>query len=98
VFHVEGMPIDFLYVYRACQKWYKFEAWLDRYVLKDNNNNNNNGFKKISLRPVDHEVFMFNFIGFTSSNKQPFYSFVAHVDEKVNLWHEILGHLNFGKM
>ena len=26
------------------------------------------------------------------------YSYVAHVDEQSKLWHEILGHLNYGKM
>jgi hypothetical protein len=41
---------------------------------------------------------LFKFIGFTSSSKQPFYSYVAHDDEQSKLWHEILGHLNFGKM
>jgi hypothetical protein len=80
VFHVEGMPINLLSIYHACQKGYKFEAWLDRYVLKDINN----GFKIVSSIPIDHDVGLFNFIGFTSSRKQPFYSYVAHANEKVS--------------
>jgi hypothetical protein len=94
VFHVEGMPINLLSVYHACQKGYKFEAWPDRYVLKDIKNN----FKIVSSGLVDHEAGLFKFIGFTSPNKQPFYSYVAHVDEQSKLWHERLGHLNYGKM
>ena len=35
VFHVQGMPINFLSIYRAYQKYCKFESWLDKYVLKD---------------------------------------------------------------
>jgi hypothetical protein len=88
------MPINLLSVYHACQKGYKFEAWPNRYVLKDIKNN----FKIVSSSLVDHEAGLFKFTGFTSPNKQPFYSYVSHADEQSKLWHEILGHLNYGKM
>jgi hypothetical protein len=61
VFHVEGMPINLLSIYCACQKGYKFDAWTNRYVLKDINND----FKIILSRIVDHDVGLFLFTGFT---------------------------------
>ena len=88
------MPINLLYVYRACQNGYKFEAWPDKYVLKDIYNN----FKVVSSGPVDHNSGLYKFTGFYSTNKTPFYSYVAHADEINKLWHETLGHLNYGKM
>jgi hypothetical protein len=88
------MPINLLSVYRACKRGYKFEAWPDRYVLKDIKNN----FQIVSSGPLDHEAGLFKFTGFTSPCKQPFYSYVAHVDEHSKLWHKRLVHLNYGKI
>jgi hypothetical protein len=62
------MLINILFVYHACQKGYKFEAWPGRYVLKDIKKN----FKIVSSSPVDYEAGLFKFIGFTSPNKHPF--------------------------
>ena len=88
------MPINLLSIYCACQKAYKFEAWPSRYVLKDIKNN----FKINSSSSVDHEVGLYKSHGFTSHNKQPFYSYGVRDDEQSKLWHERLGHLNCGKM
>ena len=63
-------------------------------MLKDINNN----FKVVYFVVVDHNSGLYKFIGFYSTKNQPFYSYVAHVDEISKLWHEILGHLNYGKM
>ena len=68
VFHVVNMPINLLSIYCACQKWYKFEAWLDKYVLKYINHN----FKVVSSGPIDHTVGLYKFIGFNSTKRQPF--------------------------
>jgi len=35
---------------------------------------------------------------FNQLKNQPFYSYVVHVYEESKLWHERLGHLNYGKM
>ena len=94
VFHVEHMPINLLSIYHACQKGFKFEAWPDKYVLKDINQN----FKVVSSGPVDHTTGLYKFAGFNSTKRQSFYSYVSHADEKSKLWHERLGHLNYGKM
>ena len=75
-------------------KRFKFEAWPDKYVLKDINQN----FKVVSYGPVDHTVGLYKFVGFNSTKRQPFYSYVSHADEQSKLWHERLGHLNYGKM
>ena len=88
------MPINLLSIYRACQKGFKFEAWPDKYVLKDINQN----FKVVSSGLVDHTAGLYKFVGFNSTKRQPFYSYVSHADEQSKLWHEILGHLNYGKM
>jgi hypothetical protein len=84
VFHVEDMPINLIFVYHSSQKGYKFEAWPNRYVLKDIKNE----FKIVSLGLVDHEASLIKFIGFISPNKKPFYSYIAHADEQHNLCHE----------
>jgi len=63
-------------------------------VLKDINRN----YKVVSSSLVDHTSGFYKFVGFNSTKRQPFYSYVAHVDELRQLWHEILGHLNYGKM
>ena len=94
VFHVKDMPINLLSVYRACQNGFKFEAWPDKYVLKDIKNN----FKVVSSGPVDHNSGLYKFAGFYSTDKTPFHSYVAHADEISKLWHERLGHLHYGKM
>jgi len=94
VLHVKDMPINLFYVYRACQNGYKFEAWPDKYVLKDINNN----FKVVSSDPIDHEPSLYKFIGFYSTKNQHFYSYVAHANAISKLYHKILGHLNYGKM
>jgi len=61
----------------ACMsKWYKFEAWPDKYVLKDINNN----VKVVSFGPIDHESSLYKFTGFYSTKSQPFYPYVAHAD------------------
>jgi hypothetical protein len=52
VFHVEGMPNNFIFICQDYKKRYKFEAWLNRYVLKYINN----GFKIVSSGLVDHDV------------------------------------------
>ena len=83
-----------LHIYHACQKWYKFEPWHNRYVLKDINN----GFKIVSFVLVYHGVGFFKFIGFTSCNKQQLYYYVVHANEHSELLYEILDHLNFGKV
>ena len=93
-FHVEHIPINLLSIYHACQKEFKFEAWFDKYVLKDINKN----FKVVSSGPVDHIAGLYKFVGFNLTKRQPVYSYVAHVDEQSKLWHETLGHLNYGKM
>jgi len=94
VFHVQGMPINFLSIYRACQKGYKFEEWIDKYVLKDIKYN----FKGVSSDPIDHDSSLHKFIGFHLIKSQHFYSYVAYADEQSKLWKETLGHLNYGKM
>ena len=33
-----------------------------------------------------------------TQQRQPLYSYVAHANEQSKLWHERLGHLNYGKM
>ena len=63
-------------------------------VLKDINQN----FKVVSSSPVDHTIGLYKFVGFNSTKRQPFYSYVAHADEQRKLWHERLGHLNYVKM
>ena len=68
VFHVENMPINLLSIYRACQKGYKFEAWPNKYVLKDINHN----FKVVSSGHVDQTVGLYKFTGFNSTKRQPF--------------------------
>ena len=93
LFHVQVIPINLLYIY-ACQKGYKFEAYPDKYVLKDINHN----FKIVSHGPIDHNSRLYKFIGLNSNKNKYLYSYVAHVDEQSKLWHEILGHLNYGKM
>ena len=87
------MPINLIYIYRVCQKGYKFEAWPDKYVRKDINKN----FKVVSSGHVDHDTSLYKFVGFNSTKRQPFYSYVAHADELSQLWHARLGHLNYGK-
>ena len=77
VFHVQGMLIELLYIYCACQKGYKFEACPDKYVLKDIKQN----FKIVSFGLVDHIVGLYKFIGFNSRKNQHLYSYVAHIDE-----------------
>jgi hypothetical protein len=94
VFHVENMPINLLSIYHACQKGYKFEVWLDKYVLKNINQN----FKVVSSGLVDHDTGLYKFVGFNSTKRQPFYSYVARVDELSQLWYARLGHLNYGKV
>ena len=47
---------------------------------------------------MDHTVGLYKFVGFNSTKRQPFYSYVSHADELSKLWHERLGHLNYGKM
>ena len=87
------MPINLLTIYCACQNGYKFESCPDKYVLKDINRN----YKVVSYGPIDHITALYKFVGFNSSKRQPLYSYVAHADEISQLWHEILGHLNYGK-
>ena len=82
------------FYFRSCQKVLKFEAWPDKYVLKDIKQN----CKIVSSGRIDYNVGLYKFIGFNSSKNQPFYFYVAHVDELIQLWHEISGHLNYGKM
>ena len=94
VFRVEHMPINLLSIYRVCQKGFKFEAWPDKYVLKDINKN----FKVVSFVPVDYTAGLYKFVGFNSTKRQPFYSYVSHADEQSKLWNERLCHLNYGKM
>ena len=62
------MPINLLSIYRACQKGYKFEAWPDKYALKDINHN----FKVVSSGPVDHTVGLYKFTGFNSTKDNLF--------------------------
>ena len=88
------MPINLISIYCACQKVYKFEAWLDGYLLKYIKHN----FKIVSSGLVYHDVGLYKFIGFNSSKNKPFYSYVAHAGELSKLWQEILGHLNYGKI
>jgi len=92
IFHVQGMPINFLSIFCACQKGYMFKAWPNKYVLKDIKHN----FKLVSLGHVDHDYGLYKFTSFHSTNNQLFY--VAHADEQSKIWHETLGHLNYGKM
>ena len=94
VFHVQNMPTNLLSIYHACQKWYKFESWPNKYVLKDINQN----FKVVSSGLVDHDTGLHKFAGFNSTKRQPFYSYVARIDELSQLCHAILGHLNYGKI
>jgi hypothetical protein len=94
VFHVHDMPINIISIYRSCQKGYEFEAWPDKYALKDIKHK----FKVVSSSLVDQDSSLYKFIGFQSTKNQPFYSYVVHVYEESKLWHERLGHLNYGKM
>ena len=64
-------------MYNACQNGYKFETWPHKYVLQDINNN----FKVVYSSLVDHNFGLYKFTGFYSTKNQPFYSYVAHVDE-----------------
>ena len=79
-FHVQGMPINFLSIYRVGWKGYKFEVWLGKYVLKYIKHN----FKVVSFGHVDHEVGLYKFPSLNSPKNQPFYSYVAHANEKAN--------------
>ena len=65
-----------------------------KYVLNGINQN----YKVVSFGLVDHIIRLYKFVGFNSTKRQPFYSYVAHADELSQLWNEILGHLNYGKM
>jgi len=60
VFHVHEMPINLLFVYRACKKGYKFEAWHDIYVPK----HIDQGFKIVSFDPVDNGASLYKFVDF----------------------------------
>ena len=60
VFHVQGIPINLLSIFHACQKVYKFESWPDKYKLKDIKH----CFKIVSSGLVDHKVGLYKFIGF----------------------------------
>ena len=51
-FHVQGIPNNLLFIYRACQQCYKFEPWIDKYVLKNINQHS----KLVSSSPIDHNV------------------------------------------
>ena len=62
VFHVENMPINLLSIYRACRKGYKFEAWPNKYVLKDINHN----FKVVSSGTIDHTAGLCKFTSFNN--------------------------------
>lgn len=66
VFHVHGILINFLSISHACQKSYMFEAWTDKYVIKDIKHN----FKVVSLGIVDHDASLYKFIIFHSSKNQ----------------------------
>ena len=88
------MPINLLSIYRACQKGYKFAVCPNKYVLKDINQNS----KVVSSCPIDHDTSLYKFVGFNSTKRQSFYSYVAHADELSQLWHAILGHFNYGKI
>ena len=80
VFHVEHLPINLLSIYRACQKGFKFEAWHDKYVLKDINQN----FKVVSSSSVDHTPGLYKFVGFNSTKRQPFIHMFPMPMNKVN--------------
>jgi hypothetical protein len=56
-----------LYIYHACQKWYKIETWTDKYVLRDINQN-----FKVSSVLVDHDTGLYKFVGFNSTKIKPF--------------------------
>ena len=62
------MPINLLFIYFPCEKGYKFEAWPDKYVLKDISHN----FKLVSAGLVDYTVSLYKFTGFNSTKRQPF--------------------------
>lgn len=94
IFHVQGMPINFISIYHSCQKGYKFEARPYKYVLKDIKNS----YKVFYFGYVDHASSLYKFTTFHSSKNKPFYYYVSHANEISKLWHEILGHLNCGKM
>jgi len=94
VFHVHSISINFFSIYCVRQKGYTFEAWIDKYVLKDIKHN----FKVVYFGLVDHDYSLYTFTSFHSTKTQSFYSYVAHVDEKSKLWNEVLYHLNYGKM
>ena len=81
MFHVQGIPINFVSIYHACEKGYlKFESWHDKYVLKDIKHN----FEIISSGHVDHNVGLYRFIGFNSSKNQPFIPLFLTLMNKVN--------------
>ena len=84
---------SFLFIVHA-RKVIWFEAWLDKYVLKYIKHN----FQIVSLGHVDHNVGLYKLTSFNSNKNQLFYYYVAHADEQSKLWHEISGHLNYGKM
>ena len=67
-------------IYRACQKGFKLEAWLNKYVLKDINQN----FKVVSSGPVDHTVDLYKFVGFNSTKRQSFIPMFPTLMKKVN--------------
>ena len=67
VFYVQGILMNFLSIYCASPKSYKFKAWVDKYVLNDIKRN----YTIVSLGPIDH-VGLYKFIGLNSCKNQPF--------------------------
>ena len=80
VFHVEHMPINLIFIYRADQKGFKFEAWPNKYVLKDINQN----FKVVSSSLVDHTVSLYKFVGLTQLKYNLFIPMFLTLMNKVN--------------
>ena len=67
VFHVQVILINFISIYCASQKSYKFKSWADKYALNDTKLN----YKIVSLGPIDN-VGLYKFTGLNSCKNQPF--------------------------
>ena len=72
VFHVQWMPTNLISIYCECEKGYKFEAWPNKYVLKDIKHN----LKIVSSSLVDHMLDYKSLMVFNSSKNQHFYLYI----------------------
>ena len=77
VFHVQGIPTNFLFIYFARQKVIRLNFGQIN-VLKDIKHS----LKLVSMGLVNHDAGVYKFTGFNSCKIQLFNSYVVPVDEK----------------